>query len=67
MMTLFKMCFGDSDYEPMAEVAPVLAPVFYYAFQISLRFIILNTFIAIVMRTYDNLRQERQLTTEAMA
>ena len=50
------------------EIAnPDLVPLFYFPYVIVFYFIVMSFFSAIIMRTYDTLRQRKQLVTEAMA
>jgi ABC-type transporter lipoprotein component MlaA len=67
IMTLFQMMFGKFFYGEMEQANVTLAPVFFYPFIVTFNFIVLSFFSAIIMRTYDNLRQRKQLVTEAMA
>ena len=73
------MIFGSIFYSEMNDSNKNLAPIFFYVFMIIFYFIVMKFFQvwlkpllttivkAIIMRTYDDLRQRKQLVTEAMA
>ena len=61
------MIFGRDMYVELDESNTNLSILFFIIFSIVFYFVILNVYAAIVMRTYDNLRQKKQLHTEAMA
>lgn len=66
-VSLLQMVFGRNVYERFQDAYPDSALTFFLLFSILFYFVILNVYAAIVMRTYDNLRQKKQLLTEAMA
>lgn len=66
-VSLLQMVFGRNVYDHFKDAYPDSALVFFMLFSILFYFVILNVYAAIVMRTYDNLRQRKQLLTEAMA
>ena len=61
------MLFGRDLYYKLYRSNSESAIYFFIFYSIVFYFIILNVYAAIVMRTYDNLRQKKQLMTEAMA
>ena len=67
-ITLLRMMFGLDVYvADIHNANPSSALWFYVFYCIIFYFVIVNLYAAIVMRTYDNLRQKKQLVTEAMA
>ncbi|CDW74117.1 polycystic kidney disease 2-like 1 [Stylonychia lemnae] len=67
IMTLFQMMFGEVEFQKINAANSFLAPIFFILFILAFFYIIINFFSAIIMRTYDNMRQRKQLVTEAMA
>jgi len=61
------MLFGRDLYPELDQANPQASIPFFVIYSVLFYFIILNVYAAIVMRTYDNLRQKKQLMTEAMA
>ena len=61
------MMFGRDLFPELRRSNADAAIVFFILYAITFYFVILNVYAAIVMRTYDNLRQKKQLLTEAMA
>lgn len=61
------MMFGKFFYEKMNDANSSLTPLFYFPYIIIFYFIVLSFFSAIIMHTYNSLRQKKQLVTEAMA
>ena len=66
-VTLLQMLFGRHVYENVKERYPESAVFVFMMLSVLFYFVVLNIYAAIVMRTYDNLRQKKQLLTEAMA
>jgi hypothetical protein len=61
------MVFGRDLLPELRRSNADAAITFFILYAITFYFVILNVYAAIVMRTYDNLRQKKQLLTEAMA
>ena len=61
------MLFGRDMFSKLHYSNGEASLTFFVCFSILFYFIILNVYAAIVMRTYDNLRQKKQLMTEALA
>ena len=66
-MSILQMLFGRDLFPELRRSNAEAAIVFFILYAITFYFVILNVYAAIVMRTYDNLRQKKQLLTEAMA
>ena len=66
-ISLLQLVFGRNLYTYFKDLDHTTAMIFFLMFSILFYFVILNVYAAIVMRTYDNLRQKKQLLTEAMA
>jgi Na+-transporting methylmalonyl-CoA/oxaloacetate decarboxylase gamma subunit len=63
--TLFRMMLGDMDYHSMVIANPLLAPVFVGTYGMTVVFIVLNVFIAIISEWYTyskmlNLREKKR-------
>eukprot|EP00300_Choanocystis_sp_HF-7_P019050 c20219_g1_i5.p1 GENE.c20219_g1_i5~~c20219_g1_i5.p1 ORF type:complete len:671 (+),score=134.62 c20219_g1_i5:197-2209(+) len=68
MNALFRIMLGDLDYESLRQQQPFLAPVFIGVYGLTVVFIVLNVFIAIVGEWYHFSRQldlERQRQEKA--
>lgn len=61
------MNFGKFQYNKMEQANQTLVPFFYFPYIIVFFFIVMSFFTAIIMNTYDQLRQRKQLVTDAMA
>lgn len=66
-LSLLKMAFGRDYFKDFDESNSDISIPFFVIYSFIFYFVILNVYAAIVMRTYDNLRQKKQLLTEAMA
>ena len=56
-MSMLQMLFGRDLYSELNRSNPRMADLFFIGYAICFYFVILNVYAAIVMRTYDNLRQ----------
>jgi hypothetical protein len=59
IMTLFQMMFGKFFYDEMEHANADLTPLFYFPYIIIFFFIVLSFFSAIIMHTYNSLRQKK--------
>ena len=66
-VSVIRMIFGYDMFSEFDGQNPSAALPFFLVFAILFYFVILNVYAAIVIRTYDNLRQNKQLLTEALA
>mmetsp|Transcript_39222 Transcript_39222/g.123727 ORF Transcript_39222/g.123727 Transcript_39222/m.123727 type:complete len:853 (-) Transcript_39222:238-2796(-) len=57
MISLFQIIIGQSDYQSLANVHRTVTPILFISFVIFLLFIMLNMFLAVVMKTYDQVHE----------
>ncbi|CEL93302.1 unnamed protein product [Vitrella brassicaformis CCMP3155] len=53
VLACFTMLLGKSFYQEMMEIAPTIAPIYFYSFVTFFVFILLNMFLSIIMSAYD--------------
>eukprot|EP00960_Hanusia_phi_P042865 755748-Hanusia_phi.AAC.2 len=57
MISLFQIIIGQSDYRSLSDVHRTVTPILFISFVIFLLFIMLNMFLAVVMKTYDQVHE----------
>ncbi len=67
IMAMFVKIVGKVNYSEMYDANPSMAPMILFPFAIVFFFVLLNMFVAIVMSSYEILRNSTQLKTEANA
>jgi len=55
---LFMMITGEYGYEPLLEVDPVGAPIFFFLFLVIVFFLLVNILLAIMMDAYATIRED---------
>ncbi|XP_048585280.1 uncharacterized protein LOC5502169 isoform X2 [Nematostella vectensis] len=55
---LFAMMLGKGYYTELSRVDPILGPLFFSFFTVSMMFFMLNMFVAVLMEPYEEAKQE---------
>mmetsp|Transcript_63812 Transcript_63812/g.157003 ORF Transcript_63812/g.157003 Transcript_63812/m.157003 type:complete len:889 (+) Transcript_63812:198-2864(+) len=55
---LFQAILGQFDYEVLKGVNKIMAPLLFISYMVIVFFLILNMFLAVVMKTYDQVQEE---------
>jgi len=66
-MTNFEMLFGEFPYEEMYEANSTASAAFFFSFVFVFSFFVMNMYTAIIIRTYQKLREQKLALSEAMA
>jgi len=64
IITMFRMLFGDFDYESLENENRVLGPVLFLFFFLFLGLILMNIFIAVMSEVYINAQKENEASWE---
>jgi len=60
LFTLFQMLLGDFDYDAMRIAAPLVAPIYFGTYIISVFFILMNMMISIIIMGFEQAKSEQQ-------
>jgi len=52
--SMFRLILSDFDYDALRAVSPAVSPIFLYGFAITISFIMLNMFIAIITEAFKD-------------
>eukprot|EP01114_Cavostelium_apophysatum_P005981 TRINITY_DN1716_c0_g1_i1.p1 TRINITY_DN1716_c0_g1~~TRINITY_DN1716_c0_g1_i1.p1 ORF type:complete len:1754 (-),score=458.67 TRINITY_DN1716_c0_g1_i1:2672-7933(-) len=64
IITMFRMLFGEFDYEAMSASNRVLAPVMFLLFFLFLGLVLMNLFIAVLSDVYINIEKQNESAWE---
>lgn len=67
LLTLFNMAFGKNVFDEMKVSNRTISGILYVVFSALFFFILLNTFLAIVVSTYRNIKKRSELLLQAKA
>jgi len=59
LFTLFQMLLGDFDYEALRTSAPLVAPIYFGTYIISVFFILMNMMISIIIMGFEQAKSEQ--------